>query len=281
MPTRSAARAACIVSPRAALPALIALVVAACAGLHDPHPSADQVAEQNGMRRLEVPGSGFRHRVYIRGELAGAARIHVYLEGDGLPWSSRTRISPDPTPLDPVALRLMARDPTPAVYLGRPCYFGLARSAGCSPWTWTQGRYGREVVASLAGAAERVLPSDADRHLTLIGYSGGGALAVLLAGRLAGVDRLVTIGADLDIDAWADAHGYSRLEGSLDPATQPPLDARIAQLHLAGERDEVVPVGSLRAYLVRNPRARLRVIPGFDHRCCWAEVWPELLGETR
>jgi hypothetical protein len=81
------------------------------------------------------------------------------------------------------------------------------------------------------------------------------------------------VAANLDVDAWADRVGSSRLVGSLNPARQPPLPARVYQRHYLGERDRTVPVGVAR----RN--AEVVVVPGYDHRCCWTELWPKVLAE--
>ncbi|AFL76329.1 alpha/beta fold hydrolase [Thiocystis violascens] len=241
--------------------------------------AVEAFAAGHGMERIEVTGTRFRHAIHARGNPIDASRIHVYLEGDGRPWETRDRIAADPTPRNPVALRLMARDPRPAIHVGRPCYHGFSTASGCSPWFWTQGRYGTEVTASMAAAIERLLPRQANRRITLIGYSGGGVLAMLMAERLAGVDRVISIAANLDIDAWTDHHGYSRLGGSLNPASRRPLDARIDQIHLVGGRDGQVPQSSLGAFLARNPQARIQVFPDFDHRCCWVEHWPAILAD--
>ncbi len=64
---------------------------------------------------------------------------------------------------------------------------------------------------------------------------------MLVAARMEQVRQVVTIAANLDIDAWAEHSGYSRLRGSLNPATQPPLPTHIQQIHLAGGRDLRVP----------------------------------------
>ncbi len=237
----------------------------------------ESFATAHGMVSHLTQGQGFQHLIYTRGDLVAARRVRIYLEGDGLPWVNRHRIAPDPTPRDPLALRLMARDPLPALYVGRPCYHGLSNADRCWPWLWTQGRYSEEVVVSMLRAIERQLPPAGSRRLTLIGYSGGGVLALLIAERLQGVDSLVTIAANLDIDAWADRQGYSRLTGSLNPATRPPLEPGISQLHLIGERDDRVPPATLSRFLARNPDAGARVFRGFDHRCCWVEVWPSIL----
>ena len=84
------------------------------------------------------------------------------------------------------------------------------------------------------------------RSIVLIGHSGGGTLAVLLAPRIEDVSGVVSIAANLDIDAWADHHNYDRLTGSLNPNSQP-TDSAIPHEQMAGLRDhdleEVVMVG--------------------------------------
>lgn len=264
-----------------AVPLALALIGAlqGCATPSWSPQAVETFAAEHGMERILAMGTRFQHVIQARGKLTDAPRIHVYLEGDGRPWETRDRIAADPTPRNPLALRLMARDPRPALHVGRPCYHGLSTAPGCSPWLWTQGRYSPEVVASMAAAIERRLPHDANRRIVLIGYSGGGALAMLMAERLAGVDRVISIAANLDVDAWTDHHGYSRLVGSLNPASQRPLEARIDQIHLVGGRDGQVPQGLIGGFLARNPQAKVQVFPDFDHRCCWVEHWPAILAD--
>jgi pimeloyl-ACP methyl ester carboxylesterase len=233
--------------------------------------------ETVGRDRSVIAGDPFRHLIYRQGIWHKSSPVHVYLEGDGLPWVTRTRIAQDPTPRIPLALRLMSRDPGPSLYMGRPCYHGLAASPGCSPWLWTHGRYGEEVVRSMAAALRRALGPETNREVTLIGYSGGGVLAMLIAARIEQVGTVVTIGANLDIAAWADHHGYNRLVGSVNPATQPQLPVRIRQIHLAGERDIRVPAYLSQPAAARRPNAQFLVVPNFGHVCCWERAWPAIL----
>lgn len=223
-----------------------------------------------------IEGAGLRHRVFWQGDLS-APRIHVYLEGDGRPWIGKRQIAADPGPFDPLTPRLMARDPTPSILVGRPCYHGLARSPGCTPWWWTHGRYSEQVVASLAQAIVRALPPNPRRELVLIGHSGGGTLAVLLAPHLSGVKAVITLAANLDVAAWAEYHGYSPLIGSLDPARSAPLPPHIRQVHLIAEQDLEVPPETIAGYLARNPKAHTQVVLGTTHRRGWVERWPEIL----
>jgi pimeloyl-ACP methyl ester carboxylesterase len=113
-------------------------------------------------------------------------------------------------------------------------------------------------------------------NLTLIGHSGGGTLAMLLAARMDGVRAVVTLAGNLDPDAWGAYHGYEPLHG-LSPAREPPLSPMIRQIHCIGGRDRNIPPALLQAALTRSPQAELRVFPDFDHACCWEKAWPSLL----
>ena len=245
---------------------------AGCASLPE---RVDAFAEAQGLERRVVAGDGFRHVVYVQGEPEASARVHVYIEGDGRPWLHGVLASADPTPRIPYALALMARDPRPALYLGRPCYFGLADEPGCESRLWTDARYGPEVVASMAAALDGLLAERGRPAVVLVGYSGGGTLAVLLADRVPGVRRVVTVAGNLDTAAWTAAHGYRPLAGSLNPMTAARL-AGVEHLHFAGSADANVSPGIARAFVERHG-GRVRVVEGFDHRCCWRERWPDLL----
>jgi hypothetical protein len=249
-------------------PAIFVLV--GCAGTAS---NPEQLADQHGLKTTWVRGQGYRHRLFQRG--ADDGPLHVYLEGDGRPWLTRRRISADPTPHNALALRLMLRDPAPSAYLGRPCYHGSATDPGCAPWIWTHGRYSEPVIASMADALRKI--AGVDRELTLIGYSGGGTIAMLLAPRLPNVTRVVTVAANLDIAAWTRHHGFSPLTDSMNPADMAPLPAGIAQLHLAGGRDRNVPPRLSATAVARQPGASFRVLPRYDHRCCWERDWPALI----
>ncbi|MGD9601574.1 MAG: alpha/beta hydrolase [Gammaproteobacteria bacterium] len=262
----------------ALLPLAAALLLTACA---TPAARFAETAAARGLVRTDVPGLGFTHAVFARAAPAPTAdALHLYLEGDGTPWLGPGRIAADPTPREPLALELLARDPAPALLLGRPCYHAHAMPAACTPEVWTHARYGEAVIASLAAAAGTLLARTPRADVTLIGYSGGGALAVLLAPRLPRVRHVVTIAANLDVAAWSAHHDYSPLAGSRDPATLPPLPKRIRQVHLVGADDTQVPRALVARYLVRQPWATVRELAGFDHHCCWTASWPRLLEDA-
>ena len=182
----------------------------------------------------------------------------------------------DPTPRNLLMLRLLSLDPGPAVFIGRPCYHGLARTAGCSPELWTTARYSDHVVASLAAAIRHVMMRGGFYELALFGHSGGGTLAVLLAERLTETKAVITIAPNLDVDAWTDHHGYSALTGSLNPASRPPLPKDVTQHHYFGGRDRVIP-SALVTPAAMTSNAQVTIVQGFDHVCCWAQIWSDIL----
>ncbi|HED17461.1 MAG TPA: alpha/beta hydrolase [Gammaproteobacteria bacterium] len=237
----------------------------------------DQEAARLGYAKQLVKGKDFLHAVYSKGTPDPGDRIYVYLPGDGSPWINRSHISEDPTPLNPLTLKLMHKGPQPAIYLGRPCYHGLAQSPECDPRYWTSARYSITVVASMRAALHRLVGSYPDIKITLIGYSGGGTLAVLIAADFAEVDQLVTLAGNLDTDAWTEQHRYSPLVDSLNPALQAPLPASIRQRHFTGELDQNISVNIVQKFANNQHDAEVTIVPGFTHQCCWEQRWPQLL----
>jgi len=171
----------------------------------------------------------------------------------------------------------MREDRAPSVLLGRPCYHGLGGEGRCSPADWTDRRYSKEVVASMVAAVEALAKRHHATSVTLIGYSGGGTLAMLIAGQVKQVHTVVTLAANLDVAAWARYHHYSALRGSLDPARLPPLRASVTQIHLLGGKDKNVPPAIAEPVISRQSNAKRRLIPGADHACCWTKIWPAVL----
>jgi hypothetical protein len=240
----------------------------------------DQLVQERKLVKQTIDTGRFTHLLIAPNtESASHDVLHIYIEGDGSPWLRKDAIAADPTPHNPLALKLMLQDPTPSIYLGRPCYFGLMNSPNCVPPVWTHLRYSEQVIDSMQAALEKYLQDNAYQHLTFIGYSGGGVIAMLLAKRFPQTNRLVTIAANLDIDAWTRYHNFSALSGSINPATQPPLPWSIQQTHYAGKRDKNVPVAIINYVSSRQPNSKMRTKENFDHICCWEKEWPDLLKE--
>lgn len=237
----------------------------------------DQAALDGGFNIFITSGGKFQHAIYENAETAPNAKsLNVYVGSDGTPWNSNVPAK-DPTPRNPLTLRLMMQDPQPAILVGRPCYHGLSNSDGCGESYWTSARYSQVVVQSMAGVIEEYLDQHSIESVTLIGYSGGGTLVALIAAELDQVGMVLTVAANLDTDAWTRHHNYEPLSASLNPSDQPPLPDSIRQVHFYGARDANVPMETTERYFQVNGSAERREVADFDHVCCWVEIWGSIL----
>jgi pimeloyl-ACP methyl ester carboxylesterase len=260
---------------------LILLLLVLAPGCASRREQAEDLAAGAGFRRQAFEAGRFVLVGYLKNGTAGAGTLTVYLEGDGLAWLSRTQLSSDPTPRQPVALALAAADPGPAVlYLGRPCqYVTVTEQRHCDPAYWSSHRFAPEVVEAAGLALDQAKARTGARRLVLVGYSGGGVLAALLAATRPDVAALASVAAPLDHAAWTRHHRVDPLAGSLNPADQAARLTALPQIHFAGTEDEVVPPALVRAFLERegpDAAGRLHLVPGADHQCCWTRRWPEL-----
>lgn len=219
-------------------------------------------------------GTSFQHRIIFK---AGRGDVlHIYFDGDGDIWRTATELNFDPTPQHSLALQLMQRDPAPALLIGRPCYLQV-HDAHCSAYWWTAARYSQPIIESMRAVAQHW--SAQYREVTLIGYSGGGALAVLIAPQLPQVRTVITLAANLDTESWGPYHHYSdEVAGaSLNPIVQPALPPYIAQWHYAGSNDRNVLAQWIENFSARQPNAHFVQLEQVDHYCCWVQQWPALL----
>ncbi len=261
---------------------LTVLILASCSALPDVDQrieTANAKAGAGGFIAERINAGPFTLQAYHTGLDRNADHWHVYLEGDSQAFLTRTRLAPDPTPIDPLGLD----DPAPAVlYLGRPCqYRAKGDRRPCASRYWSNHRFADEVVEATASAIESLLARRADPStgVSLIGYSGGGALAALIAARSPRINRLVTIAGPLDLNAWARHHGVSPLYGSIDPTT---IAHRLAmpQVHFRVRQDRVMPPTLQDGFLTRLPPSvdpRVVALDHVDHACCWRRLWPSFL----
>jgi hypothetical protein len=252
------------------------LLLTACA---TPSEHFATLARASGFSGISLNTGHFDHQLYMNAQALqhlNSDILHVYLDGDGTPWEHNRWISDDPTSRNPIILELMRQDTAPAILIGRPCYHGFSRSPLCNSKYWTSHRYSKEVVNSMVMALKQWLSQNAYHHIVLIGFSGGGTLAALMASELSGIKAVVTIAANLNIDAWTDYHHYMPLTESLNPAKLA-ISTQIKQFHLAGLEDKVVPASLIKSFADRQSNATFSAYPNFDHHCCWVKVWPAIL----
>lgn len=265
---------------RAYLAVLLLATLAGCATLPSPTERtrhADARAQARGWVAEDLEVGRFVLRSYHPRQGDGGL-LTVYLEGDGLAWLSPSLPSADPTPLTPLALQLALAQPHgSAAYLARPCQFvGIDR---CTSRDWTSARFAPEGVVDIGRAVDRLKASLGARELVLVGYSGGAAMALLLAARREDVRQVITVAGNLDPDAWAAWHRVQPLAASDNPARHRDELRALPQVHLVGGRDPVMPAELAQRFQAAYPAgtpSQVIEIPGFDHGCCWVQDWAAL-----
>lgn len=239
-------------------------------------PAWQKLAIEGQLQSSWLDSGRFRHRVLANG--IPGKRLRIYIEGDGGPWIRESRVSVDPTPGNPVLLRLMQGSTDPAVYLGRPCYFGSATDKGCGPGLWTFDRYGQVVVDSMCAAANRLSREYPAESVQLIGYSGGAAIVVGMSTCTERLDSLITIAGNLDPDAWTRHHGYSPLD-DLSPL-QVAMQASnvVNETHWQCRDDLNVPPSTTDAYFALRDTAIRHIVDSCTHSTGWERYWPRIVG---
>ncbi len=212
--------------------------------------------------------------------------LTVYIEGDGRAFINRRTPSRDPTPRNPMGLRLATVDPKrPILYLSRPCQFTTQATQGnCQTAYWTSARFAPIVITALNNAITQAQGLTPFQRLHLVGYSGGGAVVILIARRRADVASIMTVAGNLDHRFWTAYHQITPLYDSLNSADVAQSVAHIPQIHFAGGRDKIVPPVCIEAYLqkmVHPVYARLIVIPELGHHHGWIAIWPMLIAHYR
>ncbi len=238
----------------------------------------DQQALNLGFKSQQFSSAQFQHKIYLAKKFKEGESLHVYIDGDGTPWERNRWIADDPTARNPLILQLMNQDTVPAILLGRPCYYGLNHTDECDNKYWTSHRYSKQVINSMSQVLNTWLEKYKFNEIVLIGYSGGGTIAILMADKIKNISTVVTVAANLDVTKWSEFHGLSALSYSLNPAETLALDPGIKQIHFAGKDDEVVPSFIIKAYANSQKNAEYYELPGKNHTCCWDNEWKALLG---
>jgi pimeloyl-ACP methyl ester carboxylesterase len=220
----------------------------------------------DGWMRFEVAAAGRTLAAAMPSEVRADGALTIVIEGDGRAHDRQGRASANPTPERAIGLDLAQAWPGPAAWLGRPCQY--VSDAACKPADWSSHRFSEAAVAMTDAAVSTLMSRAKAERVVLVGWSGGGVMAALVAARRNDVAGLVTIAAPLDVAAWTRSRGLSPLQG-LDPADLAPIAT--PQLHLTGAFDPVV-----RPTVVRETARRLAGPMGQvetwseRHECCWA-----------
>ena len=252
--------------------------------------TTDQAAQKQSLLH-SAPQYGFEYKKFATTPLPiyGWARIdspeqsvHVYIEGDGFAYISKSRASSDPTPTKSVAMNLAKADTHDnVVYLARPCHFGTDNDfkTVCHKKYWTTHRYGQNVLQSFHAA----LNSIGSHKFDLIGHSGGANIAGLIAVSRNDIQSIRTVAGNVDNDFFTRHHNVSDMPYSLNMADYAAKLSNIPQYHFIAQTDKFVPKD-----IYQNYRSKLsslnctntEIITGTKHLSGWASQWPQLIKKS-
>lgn len=258
----------------------LCLVLTACANQTNLHQLLE-TAQKNGMQRVDIPIQGFVIRSYQR-LLDAKTPIHVYIEGDGFAYISASQASNDPTPHLATGLALALADNTAnVVYLARPCQYTLAQSPACKVDFWTNKRFSEEAITVMNDALNYVKTAHSahsTQKIALIGYSGGGAVAALLAARRTDIESLRTVAGNLNHQAVNAYHHVSPMQQSLNAIDVASQIRHIPQVHFVGGKDTVIPDFIAQQFADKIGKCvQVSVMPNANHSDGWQELWPQLI----
>lgn len=216
--------------------------------------------------RIVLSGGSHAIMGFVPPELRRADVLNIFIEGDGMPG---------------VALELARDIGGNSVYLGRPCQYMIGnRLNSCGKSLWTSHRYSDQVIRSMNRAITAMKIRYRADKIRLIGFSGGGAVASIVAALRDDVVLLVTVAGNLDHKRWTDFNQIDPLTGSLNPIDFSKALEKVPQIHLIGERDEVVPGSVLSSYLGNMKmldNVQSYIVVGADHTCCWSLALADVL----
>lgn len=262
------------------------VLLTACATNHaDYYQNGFQIAHQAGFEPRLLKTESFDLTAFVKLQ-ESKLPIHTYIEGDGFAWATKYQLSANPTPHMPLALILAVQDAHPnVVYLARPCQFRQTDRI-CDSRYWSSSRFSSEVIQSMNQALGQVIdqgitqPKLAKQRIDLIGYSGGAAVAVLMAVQRSDVSSIRTVAGNLDHDFVNRSHHVDLMPESLNPIDVAFKLGRLPQVHLIGNDDQVIPAETAERFvekLLPGDRCAKIVRVQADHQHGWDAQWQQLL----
>ncbi|HJD55122.1 MAG TPA: alpha/beta hydrolase [Rickettsia endosymbiont of Pyrocoelia pectoralis] len=259
---------------------LISVILSGCSTTKDfatRVKESQNIATQNNFQVRLVKGGEFVLTTYQR--IADRNLPFVfYIEGDGHLADGAVN-SDNPTPANPMLIKLAAIDKRPnVVYIARPCqYTPLKMNPKCINDYWLDKRMNGEVVSSINDVINTI---NNGQKFSLVGFSGGGGLAILIANQNPNVKDIITIAGNLDTENFDKHHNYrGYLVKSLNPINYAKQVNNIPQLHLSGQNDKRVPPFIAESYVKASSSTCVKhqIIPDNSHARGWDKVWSGIL----
>ena len=238
---------------------------------------AEKIALRSNLTSLKIQASMFTLFGYYKVTEPSKTSL-IYIEGDGLSWIDRWTISTNPTPTNPVALKLASLDSSPnVIYLARPCqYLDLIYEKNCLAKYWTSHQFSKEILDLYHEALDQIKLRFQVNDFHLVGFSGGAAIAVMLTADREDIRSLRTIAGNLDHISLNNFKKMSTLSGSLDTMDYANRTKNIPQVHYFGGKDKIIPSWIAKNYLKTinsNSCTSIIEVTEASHLDGWEEYW--------
>ncbi len=265
---------------------ILYVLLCACSSINT-HEHANQLAQHSGLIKHTTTIDDFVLTAYARLNNPKLP-INVYIEGDGLAWFSRYELSADPTPREAIGLALAAQDNASNVlYLARPCQFNDFKTTPCDSTYWSNKRFSQKIINVMNEELETFISADNSQKIHLTGYSGGAAIAVLLAAQRNDVLSLRTVAGNLDHAYVNQFHHVNLMPESLNAIDVANKISSIPQLHFVGENDKVIPQEIAKRFIKQQKSAQQKtahcaaiVVVDAEHQKGWITQWQKLLQQA-
>lgn len=174
-------------------------------------------------------------------------KMTIVIEGDGYAWVNRYTLSDNPTPTNPIGLKIASSIEKPTIYLARPCQY--ISDDNCTPAMWSYNRFNNAVMDSYINALDIIKQQYGVKEFDVIGFSGGAYIALFLAVNRNDIKSVTTIAGVLDPDDWTNYHDISPLNIQHDITSLVSKSQNTDFIHICSHDDEIVPCQLTRMFL--------------------------------
>lgn len=234
---------------------------------------AIDLAKANYFKAEIIKTATFPIQVFTKNQPTNHAIL--YFEGDGLVLTS-SGIAFNPTPTDPMALRLAIADQRFAkkFIINRP--FQYADCTNCDNKYWTQARYSPEIISSIVETIVKLKTAYNFETFDIVAYSGGAAVTFLIAPYFKeSIKSIITFAGNVDPFAWCKFHETAPLTQSLDPTANIEILKTIPQIHFCGTSDQNTHSSITRNFQKKLNSHKFQIInvESYDHDSNWPNYW--------
>lgn len=243
-------------------------------------PSLKEMVKSTSMELISIKSTKLPLQAIYNGIKPRNSVLTIYIEGDGHTWDRDTP-SHNPTPIDPIALKMALAQPNGAIaYIARPCQFiNVELFSECTPEVWTVEQFNNDAISSISLAIDFLKKIAGAKELILIGYSGGAMVINQIASKRNDVVQIVTVAGNLNNENFIKYHRLNAIKAINSPADEITSLSKIPQVHFSGGRDLITPPELTKTFLDSYPSGSMYehiIIQDNAHVCCWGNQWPDL-----